>query len=163
MAVPDRVFDTDMTITLGGDTVRLHRVAPSHSNSMIMITFPKYKALQCTDACVTHSMPFNDLPDFYYDGFVKTLDWVLQQDVDIIDDGHNQLGTKADQKKLRDYLVDLHDQILDLLRKGQSWDQLYRNVRFSDEVRSWNNFNQNRILNTLGMYRWVSEHRRGEW
>jgi hypothetical protein len=108
-------------------------------------------------------MPFNDLPDFYYDGYIETFDWVLKQDVDVIDDGHNSLGTKADQKKVRDYMVDLHDQVLDLLRKGQAWDQLYRNVKFSDEVKTWNNFVQNRILNTLGMYRWVSEHRRGEW
>jgi glyoxylase-like metal-dependent hydrolase (beta-lactamase superfamily II) len=33
-AVPDRVFDVDMRISLGGETVQLHRVAPSHSDSM---------------------------------------------------------------------------------------------------------------------------------
>jgi len=31
-------------------------------------------------------------------------------------------------------MVDLHQQVLDLVRAGQPWDQLYRNVRFSDEV-----------------------------
>src|ERR1700712_283028 len=40
-ALPDRVFDQDMTITRGGETVKLHRVAPSHSDSMIMVLFPK--------------------------------------------------------------------------------------------------------------------------
>jgi hypothetical protein len=33
-------------------------------------------------------------------------------------------------------MVDLHQQVLDLIRQGQSWDELYRNVRFSDEQRS---------------------------
>ncbi len=65
-AVPDRVFDQDMTITLGGETVLLHRVAPSHSDSMIMVLFPEYKALQCTDVCESKSMPYNDFLDFYY-------------------------------------------------------------------------------------------------
>jgi glyoxylase-like metal-dependent hydrolase (beta-lactamase superfamily II) len=162
-AVPDRVFDKDMTITLGGETVLLHRVAPSHSDSMIMILFPKYKALQCTDVCESKSMPYNDFLDFYYPGWIETLDWVAAQDVDFIDVGHYSPATKADQAALRTYMVDLHQQVLDLVRSGQSWDQLYRNVRFSDEVKGWTAFDTMHTLNVMGMYRWVSNHRRGEW
>jgi glyoxylase-like metal-dependent hydrolase (beta-lactamase superfamily II) len=87
-ALPDRTFDKEMTITLGGETVRLVRVAPSHSDSMTMVLFPGQKALQCTDVCESRSMPYNDFLDFYYDGWIETLDWVLQQDVEIIDVGH---------------------------------------------------------------------------
>lgn len=162
-AVPDRVFDKDMKITLGGEIVLLHRVAPSHSNSMTMVLFPGYKALQCTDVCESRSMPYNDFLDFYYDGWIETLDWVLQQDVDLIDVGHYSPGTKADIVAERAYMVDLHQQVLDLVRVGQSWDQLYRNVRFSDEVKKWIGFDTMKTLNIMGMYRWVSNHRRGEW
>lgn len=162
-AVPDRVFDKDMTITLGGETVLLHRVAPSHSDSMIMVLFPKYKALQCTDVCESKSMPYNDFLDFYYPGWIETLDWVAAQDVDFIDVGHYTPATKPDQAALRAYMIDLHQQVLDLVRSGQSWDQLYRNVRFSDEVRKWTAFDIMHTLNVMGMYRWVSNHRRGEW
>jgi glyoxylase-like metal-dependent hydrolase (beta-lactamase superfamily II) len=162
-AIPDRMFDKAMTITLGGETVLLHRVAPSHSNSMIMILFPGYKALQCTDVCESKSMPYNDFLDFYYDGWIETLDWVLQQDVDIIDVGHYSPATKADIAAERAYMVDLHQQVLDLVRAGQSWDQLYRNVRFPDKVKTWIGFDTMHILNVMGMYRWVSNHRRGVW
>ena len=99
-AVPDRVFDKDMTISLGGETVLLHRVTSSHSDSMIMVLFPGYKALQCTDVCESKSMPYNDLLDFYYDGWIETLDWVAQQDVDVIDVGHYAPATKADEAAL---------------------------------------------------------------
>jgi glyoxylase-like metal-dependent hydrolase (beta-lactamase superfamily II) len=162
-AVPDRIFDKDMTITLGGESVLLHRVASSHSDSMIMVLFPGYKALQCTDACESKSMPYNDFLDFYYDGWIETLDWVAQQDVDVIDVGHYSPATKADEAALRAYLVDLHQQVLDLVRAGQLWDQLYRNVRFSDEVKKWTAFDTMHTLNVLGMYRWVTNHRRGDW
>jgi len=161
--VPDRVFDKDMTITIGGEIVKLHRVAPSHSDSMIMVSFPGYKALQCTDVCENKSMPYNDFLDFYYDGWIETLDWVLQQDVDVIDIGHYTPATKEDERALRDYMVGLHQQVLDLVRQGQSWDQLYRNVQFSDETKKWIAYDQMHTLNILGMYRWVSNHRRGEW
>jgi glyoxylase-like metal-dependent hydrolase (beta-lactamase superfamily II) len=162
-AIPDRVFDRDMTITLGGETVSLYRVAPSHSDSIIMVLFPAYKALQCTDVCESKTMPYNDFLDFYYDGWIETLDWVQKQDVDIIDVGHYTPATKADELALRNYMVDLHQQVLDLVRSGQSWDELYRNVRFSDDVRKWTAFDTMHTLNVLGMYRWVSNHRRGEW
>lgn len=162
-ALPDRVFDKDMKITLGGETVLLHRVAPSHSDSMIMVLFPAYKALQCTDVCEGKSMPYNDFLDFYYDGWIETLDWVVQQDVDVIDIGHYSPATKADIVAERAYMVDLHQQVLDLVRAGQTWDQLYRNVRFSDETKKWIGFDSMKTLNVMGMYRWVSNHRRGEW
>jgi glyoxylase-like metal-dependent hydrolase (beta-lactamase superfamily II) len=162
-AIPDRVFDQDMTITLGGETVSLHRVAPSHSDSMIMVLFPAYKALQCTDVCESNAMPYNDFLDFYYDGWIETLDWVQKQDVDIIDVGHYTPASKADELALRNYMVNLHQQVLDLVRSGQSWDELYRNVRFSDDVRKWTAFDTMHTLNVLGMYRWVANHRRGEW
>lgn len=162
-AIPDRVFDKDMTITLGGETVLLHRVAPSHSDSMTMVLFPKYKALQCTDVGENHSMPYNDFLDFYYDGWIETLDWALAQDVDVIDIGHYTPADKAALRAERAYMVDLHQQVLDLVRSGQSWDQLYRQVKFSDEVRHWIAFDSMHTLNVLGMYRWVSNHRRGEW
>jgi len=162
-AIPNRVFDKDMTITLGGETVLLHRVAPSHSDSMVMVLFPKYKALQCTDVCESKTMPYNDFLDFYYDGWIETLDWVIAQDVDVIDVGHYTPAKIADEIALRKYLIDLHGQVLNLVREGESWDQLYRHVTFSDEVKGWTAYDNMHTLNVLGMYRWVSNHRRGEW
>lgn len=162
-ALPDKVFDEDMTITLGGETVKLHRVAPSHSDSMVMVSFPGYKALQCTDVCESKSMPYNDFLDFYYDGWVDTLNWVIKQNADVIDVGHYTPASTADIIAERDYVVDLHQQVLDLVRAGQSWDELYRNVKFSPEVQKWTAFSTMKTLNIMGMYRWVTNHRRGEW
>jgi glyoxylase-like metal-dependent hydrolase (beta-lactamase superfamily II) len=162
-AVPDRVFDKQMSLTLGGETVVLTHVAPSHSDSLVLVNFPKYKALQCTDVCGSHRLPFNDLPDFYYDGWIETLDWVIKQDADTIDPGHGALGTTADQQAQKDYMVNLHAQVLSLVRQGQPWDQLYRKITFTDEQKKWEAYDQAHILNTVGMYRWVTEHRRGVW
>lgn len=162
-ALPDRVFDQDMKIELGGETVLLHRVAASHSDSMTMVLFPRQHALQCTDVCEHASMPYNDFLDFYYEGWIDTLDWVARQDVTLIDVGHYAPASIGDELALRDYLQDLHQQVLDLVRQGQSWDELYRNVRFSERVRHWTGYETMHVLNVLGMYRWVSNHRRGAW
>lgn len=163
VAVPDKVFDREMTIMLGGETIELRHIAPSHSNSMAVVYFPREKALQCTDICQSKTLPYMDFLDFYYDGWVKTLNWVLEQDIEHIDVGHYAPATKEDQRATRDYLVSLHDQVLELSRRGQSWDQLYRNVKFTDEQKSWFGYAFMRVPNIQGMYRWVSNRRRGVW
>ena len=162
-AVPDRVFNKQMSLKLGGETVVLTHVAPSHSDSLVLVSFPSYKAIQCTDVCGTHRFPFNDLGDFYYEGWIETLDWVIKQNADVIDPGHGSLGTSADQQALKDYMVNLHAQVLSLVRQGEAWDQLYRKITFTDEQKKWEDYERAHILNTFGMYRWVTEHRRGVW
>jgi glyoxylase-like metal-dependent hydrolase (beta-lactamase superfamily II) len=162
-AVPDKIFDKEMTIELGGETVKLHHIAPSHSNSMVLVLFPRHRALQCTDVCEAKTLPFMDFLDFYYDGWIQTLDWVLAQDVDFIDVGHYTLATKEDQQALRDYMIDLHTQVLALVRQGQTWDQVWRNVKFKEEYQQWFGYAFMRVPNIQGMYRWVTNHRRGLW
>jgi glyoxylase-like metal-dependent hydrolase (beta-lactamase superfamily II) len=162
-AVPNQLFDRDTMLVLAGDTVLLHYVGPSHSNSMTMVSFPRYHALQCTDVCEHASMPYNDFLDFYYDGWIETLDWVILQDPKIIDVGHYTPATTADQRALRTYMVGLHQQVLDLVRQGQTWDELYRHVTFQAPTTGWIGFDSMRILNILGMHRWVVPHRRGVW
>ncbi|MGE8077544.1 MBL fold metallo-hydrolase [Peribacillus loiseleuriae] len=162
-AVPDKVFDKEMKIEIGGETVNLYHIAPSHSNSMVMVHFPKQKALQCTDVCESKTMPYMDFLDFYYDGWIKTLDWVIAQDVDIIDVGHYTLSNREDQRALRNYMVDLHDQVLSLVRQGQTWDQVWRNVKFKPEYQKWFGYDTMRVPNIHGMHRWVVNHRRGVW
>jgi hypothetical protein len=98
-----------------------------------------------------------------YDGWVKTLNWILEQDIEHIYVGHYTPATKEDQRATRDYLVSLHDQVRELTRQGQSWDQLYRNVKFTDEQKSWFGYEFMRVPNIQGMYRWVSNRRRGVW
>jgi hypothetical protein len=57
---------------------------------------------------------------------------VLKQDVQIIDVGHYSPAakagpaTKAEIAAERDYMIDPRQQVLDLARAGQSWDELYR-------------------------------------
>ncbi|HEX9614293.1 MAG TPA: MBL fold metallo-hydrolase [Bacteroidota bacterium] len=162
-AVPDRIFKDRMSVELGGEVVRLTRVAPSHSNSMIVIEFPKQRAVMAVDFCPVNGLPYNDFPDFYYDGWMESLHYLNSLDFDILESGHLELGTKANVALNIEYMRSLHDQVLRLLRQGQPWDQLSRNVKIDPKFRGWAFYDERRVLNILGMYRWVSGHRRGIW
>lgn len=166
VATPDRAFDTEAEIELGGETILLHHEpAGNHSNSMVQVVFPRQRAMQCTDVCQAKTFPYMDFLDFYYPGWIRTLDWVARQDVNLIDIGHyNDPATQEDIAALRDYMVDLHDQVLALSREGMVWDQLWRNVTAGNEHKDdWFGYDNMRWANIAGMYRWVDNHRRGVW
>ena len=128
---------------------------------MIMIHFPGQRAMTATDFCPVGALPYNDFLDFYYDGWMESLHWLDRQDFDVLEGGHYDLGTKKEVGINIEYMRSLHDQVLRLVRAGQSWDQLW-NVkldRFKDRI----GYEDMRCLNIQGMFRWVSSHRRGIW
>ena len=59
-AVPDRTFKKDLTLELGSEKVVLTFVAPNHSNSMILIHFPKPRAMMAVDFCPVGALPYNE-------------------------------------------------------------------------------------------------------
>lgn len=162
-AAPDRVFDDHLTLELGGDRLELTWVAPCHSNSMILLHYPHHRLVQAVDFCPVGAVPYNDFLDFYYDGWIANLEWLQRLDFDVLESGHYALGTKAEVAVNIDYMRDLHDQVLALLRAGQSWDELYRNVRAAPAYAQRKGFATMRLANIAGMYRWVTHHRRGIW
>jgi glyoxylase-like metal-dependent hydrolase (beta-lactamase superfamily II) len=161
-AIPDETFKKNRTLTLGGEQVELAFVAPNHSNSMIMIHFPKQRAMMAADFCPVGALPYNDFLDFYYDGWMESLHWLNRQEFDILEGGHYDLGTKNEVGINIEYMQSLHDQVLALVRAGQSWDQLWRNVKL-DKFKDRIGYADMRVLNIEGMFRWVSNHRRGIW
>ena len=51
-------------------------------------------------------------------GGIETLDWVIAQDVEVIDVGHYTPATIGNARALRAYMIDLHQQVLDSSARG---------------------------------------------
>ncbi len=165
VAEPTITFDEEMTVTFGDYEVLLHHEpAGNHSNSMIQVWIPALSAMQCTDVCQSQTFPYMDFLDFYYPGWIETLDWVIEKDPGVIEVGHYTPATTEDQIALRDYMTELYDQVIALHREGQPWDQLWRNVDAAEPYRDdWFGYELMRFANIQGMFRWVDNHRRGLW
>ena len=164
-AVPDRLFmamsihDKPMVITLGSETVTISRVASSHSSGMIQFYFNKEKVLYCPDVCQGGTLALGDMHDLYFDGWLETLEWVLQQDVSIIDTGH-RLGTMAQQREQLEILTGLRDQCYDFIWQGLAFDDAYRKVKWPDFARKYPNFQSNYEFQIEGVWRLAYEHNR---
>jgi cyclase len=103
IALPALAFGDRMRIDLGGETVEVIHVAPSHTGGSVIVSLPAKKLLFAGDILFTDFHPF--LADGDIPGWTKTLDAILAMDVDRIVPGHGPLSTKTDVREMKEYLL----------------------------------------------------------
>ena len=99
---PSLTFSDRMQIELGGETVELIRVAPSHTEGSIVVYLPARKVLFAGDILFTDFHPY--LADGDIPGWTKTLDALLAMDAERIIPGHGPLSTRKDLQEMKEYL-----------------------------------------------------------
>ncbi len=114
---PALAFSDRLTIDLGGETVELLRVAPSHTEGSVTVFLPAKKLLFAGDILFTDFHPF--LADGDIPGWTKTLDALLAMDVVRIIPGHGPLSSKKDLQEMKEYLVLFDAKARELSAKSQ--------------------------------------------
>lgn len=103
IVIPTLTFSERLTIDLGGETVELIRVAPSHTEGSVIVHLPARKLLFSGDILFTDFHPF--MADGDISGWTKSLDALLAMDVERIIPGHGPLSTKKDLREMKEYLL----------------------------------------------------------
>jgi len=103
IVLPQLSFSDRLTIDLGGETVELIRVAPSHTEGSVIAYLPAKKLLFAGDILFTDFHPY--LADGDIPGWTRTLDALLAMDVERIIPGHGPLSTKKDLREMKEYLL----------------------------------------------------------
>ena len=159
-AIPDITFEDSLTIELGGKTVALSFVGRNHSNNSIVMNFPEERTLFAVDFIPVKSVAFADFPDAYIDEWIESLKVVETMDFEILAPGHGPLGDKSDVALYREYMEDLHGQVLAAVRAGKSIEQTQAEVDLS-KYADWGGFNNWGQQNIAGMHQRISLNRRG--
>lgn len=102
IAAPTITFSDRMSVDLGGQRVELIHVAPSHSDGSILVYLPDKKILFAGDVLFTGYHAFVGEADI--DGWLRTLDYILDMDVALIVPGHGPVSSKNDVVAMREYL-----------------------------------------------------------
>lgn len=103
IVLPSLTFTERLTIRLGGETVELIHLTPSHSPGSTLVYLPRQKVLFAGDVIFTDFHPFmgeGDIP-----GWAKTLDFIQGLDAVAIIPGHGPLSSKQDVAEMKDYLL----------------------------------------------------------
>jgi glyoxylase-like metal-dependent hydrolase (beta-lactamase superfamily II) len=119
-AVPDITFSDRLTLELGGKRVELVYLGPSHSDNLIVMNFPDERVLFAVDIVTVKRMPYKNLSDSYFPGWIDALKRIEAIDFDVLAPGHGVLGDKSDVTAHRHYLEALHAEVLAAAREGAS-------------------------------------------
>lgn len=122
IVLPVLTFSDRMNIDLGGETVELIRVAPSHTEGSVVVYLPAQKLLFAGDILFTDFHPFIAEGDI--NGWTKTLDALQAMDVERIVPGHGPLSGKKDLREMKEYLLLFDKKAREMAARGMDADAI---------------------------------------
>lgn len=157
-SVPDMTFEESMDLMLGGVTVNLIYLGPSHSDNLIQVHVPAEKVMVAIDLAKGRSL-FPDYRDMDVHSTLRILrELGNMEDVDIVLPGH---GPVSDQQNFRDqrrYLQALHDEVLAYSVEGRKLSEIRDLVRM-EEFSDYRMYDQWLDQNIVTMWEYIYRYR----
>jgi glyoxylase-like metal-dependent hydrolase (beta-lactamase superfamily II) len=118
---PTETFDEDEhVLTLGGEEIRLIRIAGAHTDALVVSYLPSRRVLYAVDLVWPNQLPPPGAP-LSYSGVERALDRILELDFDTFVPGHGAVTTKQEVARYRAFLADLRKEFAAALeRRGLS-------------------------------------------
>ena len=124
---PSITFNQEMTIDLGGITVKLiHSGVASHSTGSIIVHVPEQDVLFTGDILFTDFHPYLGEGDFA--GWEKTLNTIRDMNVKNIIPGHGPLSSNKDIDDMKNYLSIFDKKATELSTVEKDIEKLYLNL-----------------------------------
>jgi len=158
--LPDLTFTDRMFIDLGGKRVELIYTGKNHSDNSLVVLLPQNKVLFAVDFIPVETVSYRALPDAYPDDWIESLKQVERLDFETLVPGHGKIGKKEHVQQFRGYLEDLRAAVAEQIQKGASLDETKKNVRLP-KYETWQRYSDWFPENVEGMYKYLSEHRKG--
>ena len=159
--VPDLTFSDRMFIDLGGKHVELIYTGRNHSDNSLVVLLPQNKLLFAVDFIPVETVAYRALPDSYPDEWIDSLKQVEQLDFDTLVPGHGKVGAKEHVQRFRGYLEDLRVAVLEQVQKGANLEETKKTVQLP-KYEQWQRYADWFPENVEGMYRYLSEQRKGD-
>jgi glyoxylase-like metal-dependent hydrolase (beta-lactamase superfamily II) len=149
---PTLTFDHDLTLYLGDLEVRVIALGPAHTTGDAGVYLPKEKILFSGDIAFFYVSPLAH--EGTLNGWVAACDRIFQMDVETIVPGHGPIGTKADLKLVREYLLQIQEEGGRILDAGHGPLEAGKRVDLGP-FREWREWP--RVL--VNVYRWDLERK----
>ena len=131
--IPDQVMDDKQVIRLGGTTLELTYLGPSHSDNLIVMRLPKEKILFVVDTIPVGTFPGRGMIDWYPIEAMAFMKKVLAMDWERMIPGHpgqpdDRLGTKKDVEEQMALQQHASDSVKGPAQQGKCWDAAEKEV-----------------------------------
>jgi len=110
-------------VSLGGKTIELIYVGPSHGSGMVVMRLPNERILHDSDLVIPGRVAFRGMPDYSPKNWILALKKMEQLDFDRIMPSHGPASApKSTVTALREYLESLDKAVADATKKaGNPW------------------------------------------
>jgi glyoxylase-like metal-dependent hydrolase (beta-lactamase superfamily II) len=116
---PTRVFDNELTLSVGDKSVELIKVGPAHTRGDVLVHVPADRTVFTGDIIFSQSHPI--IWAGPVNSWIDACDKILGWDVDIVVPGHGPIGDLGAVRELKDYLVSLRDLTRARFDAGLDW------------------------------------------
>lgn len=147
----ERTFAERTTVMLGGKTVEMIHIGPTHSEDMTVLRFPAEDAVFLVDFISLKRLPFRTLGGVDVDALLATIAEVERLDFTMAVGGHGAVGNKGDVAAHRRYWIELRAAVADGIANGQTVEQMQASLTF-DAYSDWANYREWRTENIAGMH-----------
>ena len=117
---PDRTFEGDLTLDVGGREVHLIQVGPAHTAGDVIVHVPDARLLYSGDILFVGGTPIAWAGPI--DRWIAALERILDMDLATILPGHGPVSGKAEVGDMREYLVHVQEQARKRFEEGLSVD-----------------------------------------
>lgn len=139
---PILTYDSQLTIHIGDETIRVWHLPPAHTDGDSVVYFEKANVLHMGDDFFNQVIPFIDVESGgSVAGYVAAIDRVVGKvpaNVQVIP-GHGEVSDVAGLKILRQYVVDLLDAARKARSAGKSKEDFVRDVNLP-AYSAWNGY-----------------------
>jgi glyoxylase-like metal-dependent hydrolase (beta-lactamase superfamily II) len=159
-AIPQVTFETNMELDLGGITVALLYLGPTHSDNLIQVHIPQEKVLIAVDIVREgKSLAMPELRDNDIPNSIKALGILgRMEDVEIVVPGHGAVTTQESFLHFRDYLVALRERVLEQMVAGKGIEEILDVVTMED-FKDYGWYEQWIRANVIGMWEILYHYR----
>jgi cyclase len=132
----DLTFQRQVTLHLEPYSVQIYFPGKAHTSGDALVYFPQQRAISMGDLFLNRSSPAMD--DGSAANWIQALDHALELPLENVVPGHFELATKGDLKRFRDYMDDLYQQVNTLKQKGETLEQVRRDI----DMKKYSDFRQ---------------------
>ena len=126
-ALPIITFTGDLTFHINGDSVKVHHVAPAHTDGDAIIYFTKANVIHAGDILFTTSYPVIDLDGGgSVAGMIRAAEEIMglcNEQTKLIP-GHGKLTDKAGLARFREMLATTFMRVSNLVEEGKTLDEI---------------------------------------
>ncbi len=138
LVLPDKTFEDELVITMGGRQVRLFYPGPGQDPGASYAHFPHAKAV-ATSGTLTPKSVSNLMYTPSIDGWIKVLRQLQAMDVDTYLPGHGDLGKKSDIEDTINFLTTLQQEVRAARAKNTPLAEAQKTITL-DAYKSWRNY-----------------------